>query len=225
MRYGQLANESEEYRKMRAELHEAEIALRDQRERVAELRRSLPIDTNVDDYLFHEGPSDLRIDGPISEVHLSELFEDPQKPLIIYQFMYGGAQKEPCPMCTMWIDGFNGIVHHLRQRANFAIVAQAETIDFCAWGRQRDWKNLRLVSSADTSFKTDLNFQDAEGNQFPGVSVIVRSSDGSLRHFYSASAIMKENEYRGLDLYTPVWSLLDLTPQGRGDWYPSLQYD
>ena len=51
------------------------------------------------------------------------------------------------------------------------------------------------------------------------------SEDGLLYHFYSASAIMAENEYRGLDLFTPVWNLLDLTPEGRGDWLPSVRYD
>ncbi|MEU5594306.1 hypothetical protein [Streptomyces sp. NPDC020298] len=29
---------------------------------------------------------------------------------------------------------------------------------------------------------------------------------------------------RGIDLLAPVWHLLDLTPQGRGEWYASLDY-
>ena len=29
---------------------------------------------------------------------------------------------------------------------------------------------------------------------------------------------------RGIDLLTPVDSMTDLTPQGRGDWYASLPY-
>jgi|TARA_B100000809_G_C15028854_1_gene491181 predicted dithiol-disulfide oxidoreductase (DUF899 family) len=41
MLYGELANESAAYRAARAELLQAEIALRDQREKVAELRRRL----------------------------------------------------------------------------------------------------------------------------------------------------------------------------------------
>jgi len=53
----------------------------------------------------------------------------------------------------------------------------------------------------------------------------MKMDDGTLRHFYSASAIMEENEYRGLGLFTPVWNLLDLTPDGRGDWFPGVQYD
>ena len=224
MLYGKLNSESGQYQKARAALFEAEMALRDQRERVAELRRALPLDTLVDDYLFHEGPSDLQLDSPISEIRLSELFEDPSKPLLIYQYMFGGAQKESCPMCAMWTDGFNAVAPHLKQRVNFAIIAQGEISEFRAWARSRSWNNLRIVSSAGSSFKTDLRFQNSKEEQLPGVSVFIKSGDGSLRHFYSASAIMKENEYRGLDLFSPVWNLLDITPEGRGDWLPSVKY-
>jgi predicted dithiol-disulfide oxidoreductase (DUF899 family) len=41
---------------LRDELLEAEIALKDQRERVAALRRKLPLDMEIKDYQFHEGP-------------------------------------------------------------------------------------------------------------------------------------------------------------------------
>ena len=118
---GRLETESAEYRRLRDELREAEIALKDQRERVAALRRKLPLDTEIQDYEFHEGPADPRKDGPFPMVRLSELFEDPRKPLVVYQYMFGGAQKRPCPSCTMWVDGFNGVAHHLRQTMNFAI--------------------------------------------------------------------------------------------------------
>jgi len=39
-----------------------------------------------------------------------------------------------------------------------------------------------------------------------------------------SESYMEENEYRGLDLLTPVWNFLDLTPEGRGDWSPGVQY-
>ena len=29
---------------------------------------------------------------------------------------------------------------------------------------------------------------------------------------------------RGIDLLTPVYNILDLTPQDRGNWYPKLDY-
>ncbi len=192
---------------------------------MAALRRKLPLDTEVQDYVLEEGPAELEKDGPVTKVRLSELFADPAKPLVVYQYMYGGAQKKPCPMCTLWIDGFNGVAHHLRQRVNFAIIAEVGIGDLRRWGRQRGWHGLRLASSAGSKFKTDLRFQDADGSQHPGVSVFVRSSDGSVKHFYSGSAIMREGVNRGIDLLSPVWNIFDLTPQGRGDWSAKLEYD
>jgi predicted dithiol-disulfide oxidoreductase (DUF899 family) len=32
-------------------------------------------------------------------------------------------------------------------------------------------------------------------------------------------------QQRGIDLLAPIWHFMDLTPQGRGDWYPNLSYD
>src|SRR6202521_873715 len=225
MRFGPLANESENYRKIREELFEAEVALRDQRERVAELRRQLPLDTSVKDYVFQEGPADLDQDGPITEVRLSELFTKPDEALVVYQYMFGGAQTKPCPMCTLWVDGFNGIGHHLQQRLNFAIVAQAGIGELRKWARSRDWRKVRLISSAGTDFKTDFHFSDAAGAQWPGVSAFSRLPDGSVKHFYSGSALMEDaNRTRGIDLLTPFWNILDLTPEGRKEWMPKLEY-
>jgi predicted dithiol-disulfide oxidoreductase (DUF899 family) len=31
-------------------------------------------------------------------------------------------------------------------------------------------------------------------------------------------------DQRGIDLLCATWHLLDLTPDGRGDWYASLDY-
>jgi predicted dithiol-disulfide oxidoreductase (DUF899 family) len=33
-----------------------------------------------------------------------------------------------------------------------------------------------------------------------------------------------EFKERGIDVLAPVWHLMDLTPQGRGEWYASLDY-
>ena len=225
MLYGELANESAAYRAARAELLQAEVALRDQREKVAALRRQLPLDTEVEDYLFHEGPRDLSEDGPIAEVHLSELFDKPDQPLVVYQFMYGVAQENPCTSCTMWTEGLDGVAHHLAQQVNLAVIAAADIGDWRAWGRERGWRRVRLVSSAGTSFKEDFKLQDEDGDQYPGVSVFVKKPDGALAHFYTASAILGKDEYRGIDLLSPVWNLLDLTPNGRQeDWYPDTKY-
>ena len=72
-----LPNESEEYRAARRRLLAAERNLREKRIRVAALRRELPPDTAVENYVFAEGPAELAVDGPARPATLKELFENP----------------------------------------------------------------------------------------------------------------------------------------------------
>jgi predicted dithiol-disulfide oxidoreductase (DUF899 family) len=221
-----LPNESDNYLSKREELRLAEIELMRQRERVAELRRSLPEGAIVQDYVFEEGPVDLDAgDSPTRTVRLSELFTGSDRSLVIYHFMYGKKQTRPCPMCTLFIDGLNGVAHHLAQNVDVAIVAAADPPALRKHGRTRGWDKLRLLSNGASTFKYDLGSEDREGNQDSTISVFSRDSDGTLRHFYSAHPSMADDiKERGLDLLTPVYNILDLTPQGRGDWYAELGY-
>jgi predicted dithiol-disulfide oxidoreductase (DUF899 family) len=221
-----LPNESAEYLSKREELRLAEIDLMRQRERVADLRRHLPEGAIVQDYMFEEGPADLDAgDAPIRTVRLSELFTSPDRSLVIYHFMYGKKQTSPCPMCTLWIDGLNGVAHHLAQNVDLAIVAAADPPALRKHGRTRGWDRLRLLSSGTNTFKYDLGSEDRVGDQDSTVSVFTQDSDGTLRHFYSAHPSMANDiRERGIDLLTPVYNILDLTPQGRGDWYAELGY-
>ena len=73
MTIGRLPNETPGYAKLRTELKEAEISLRDHRERVAELRRRLPLDTVVEtDHRFQSTDLGDETDE-IRECTLSEL--------------------------------------------------------------------------------------------------------------------------------------------------------
>ena len=211
-------DESEGCRTAREELRVAELELMDQIERVAMLRRQLPTDTVVDDYEL--------LDASTGEVRrLSELFTTPTRALVVYHFMYGKAQTEPCPLCTMWIDGYDAAARHLAQNIDFVVVAAADPDAINAHAQARGWSNLRLLGAGDSNFKYDLGSEDADGAQTELVSVFVCSADGSLRHVYSKGARMADDRReRGIDLLSPVWHLLDLTPDGRGDWYPSLEY-
>lgn len=209
-------NQSAEYVKRREQLLEAEIALKEQREKVAELRRGLPLEPVGEDYVFLEG------DPPV-ERRLSELFEDASKPLVLMHFMYGKKQESPCPMCTMWADGYDGAVRHLAQRVNFAVVVAGDLASFRSYANERSWKNVRLLSSAPSTLKADLGFEH-DGAQLPGVSVFTLGKDGAPRHFYSACAMMGGGHFRGMDLLSPVWNFFDLTPEGRGDFMPSKEY-
>src|SRR5690242_12011000 len=117
-----LPNESPEYLTSREELRLAEIELMRQRERVAELRRQLPKGATIQDYEFVEGPASLDDgDEPATSVRLSKLFTASDRSLVIYHFMFGKKQATACPMCTAWIDGFNGVAPHLAQNVDLGI--------------------------------------------------------------------------------------------------------
>jgi len=226
MKYTRLPDESADYVARREELRQAEVDLMRQQERVAELRRALPQGAPVNDYVFLEVPADLDAgDEPVREVRLSELFSATDRPLVVYQFMYGKLQTTACPMCTLWIDGYNGVANHIAQNVDFVIVAAADPATLRAYARERSWGNLRLLSAGDSTFKYDLGGEDKEGNQDSTMSVFTKDPNGHIRHFYTAHPQMADDiDERGIDLLSPVWNMLDLTPQGRGDWYPELRY-
>jgi predicted dithiol-disulfide oxidoreductase (DUF899 family) len=219
-------DEPAEYAKRREELRQAEVDLMHHREKVASLRRQLPEGTIVEDYEFLEGPRDLDDgDEPVTSVRLSELFTSPTRALVVQHVMYGKAQTSPCPMCTMWVDGLNAAAPHIAQNADYVIAAAADPPALRAHARKRGWTNIRLLSCGDNTFQYDFRAEDEQGNQDSTLSVFMLDPDGTPRHFYSAHPQMADDiGERGIDLLTPVYNLLDLTPHGRGDWYASLEY-
>lgn len=222
-----LDNEPQEYLLKREELRLAEIELRAQRERVAELRRNLPQGPAVQDYLFEEGPSSLGSgDTPIRKVRLSQLFTRPRRSVVLYQFMYGKKQTKPCPMCTALIDALNGVANHIAQNVDLAIVAAADPSALRSHARQRGWNRLRLLSAGSSTFKYDFGSEDKEGNQDSAISVFTRDDDGTVRHSYTGHPWLDADlNERGLDELVPIWNVMDLTRQGRGDFYAKLDYD
>ena len=96
---------------------------------------------------------------------------------------------------------------------------------FATYARSRGWRNLRILSSGDTSLKRDFGFEDEAGAQQPGASVFRLGADGRPRHFYSVCALMTPTQFRGMDLLSPFWNFLDLTPEGRGDFLPKRSYE
>jgi predicted dithiol-disulfide oxidoreductase (DUF899 family) len=219
-------DEPAEYAARREELRQAEVDLMRHREQVASLRRQLPPGVVVQDYEFLEGPRDLAAgDDPVTTVQLSELFTSPDRALVVQHVMYGKRQTSPCPMCTLWIDGLNGVVRHIEQNADFVVAAAADPVALRAHARNRGWGNVRLLSCGDNTFQYDFGAEDEAGEQDSTISVFRLGADGTPMHFYTTHPRLAEDiPERGIDLLSPVWHLLDLTPQGRGDWYGGLQF-
>ena len=218
MKIGKFKNDTEEFKLAREELRREEIALRDQVERVAAMRRELPPSGEVEDYNFKSCPEG-------KPVKMSALFKDAKMPLIVQHYMFGGAQSKPCPMCSLWVDGIHGISGHLAEVVNYAVIAEAEPDKLYQWFTSKGWDQLDYYSSDGTSFKSDFYFEDEEKEQYSGYSIFSRDNSGTITHRYSASAIMDDGEFRGMDLMSPLWNLLDLTPKGRAAFMPSLKYN
>jgi len=203
-----------DYATAREVLRDAELALVQQREAVAALRRVLPAGPVVDDYVFDAVLPNARA----GTVTLDSLVGD--RPLVVYHFMFGAAMAQACPGCSMWADGWNGVADHLDQNVDFALATLGTAEQNTELASERGWQDLRWLSAADNSFKLDLGSADADGNQWPFITVFERDSEG-VRLSYSGGAQILGDHWRGVDLLSPVWHLLDLTRQGRGDFMPS----
>lgn len=233
-------NESDSYRQARNALLEEEMELRRRMERVAAQRRALPKGGEIpEDYVF-EGKG---AKGRARRLKLSELFEPGKDTLAIYSFMFGPERAEPCPGCTHFLDGLDGAALHIGQRANLVVVAKSPLKRLQAFAKQRGWKNLRLLSTAGNNYDRDYfgdstaltegvrhqqEFKSGEEWDMPIMNVFRREPDGTIRHFWGTELLYVPaepgQEYRHHDLIDPLWTFLDFTPDGRGDFQPKLQY-
>jgi predicted dithiol-disulfide oxidoreductase (DUF899 family) len=216
-------NEDRRYRAARDALLHAEIDLRREVERVAALRRKLPLGGATDDFEFVEWTETGE-----RTVKLSELFGD-KHTLVIYSYMYGPEMKAACPSCTSILDSLDGAAPHITQRVALAVVAKSPIARIREFTDPRDWRNLRLLSSTNNSYNRDYHGETEDGAQRPILNVFVRSG-GAIRHSYATELLFAPTEKgqngRHVDMIWPLWNVFDYTPDGRGsDWYPKLTYD
>jgi predicted dithiol-disulfide oxidoreductase (DUF899 family) len=231
-------NETGEYRSARNALLAEEIALRKKIEAVAALRRALPMGGEVpEEYLFQRIDKNFRPE----KVQMSKLFGRHQT-LILYSFMYGPERDLPCPMCTHLLDSMNGAASHVTQRAALYVVAKSPIARLVAWARARGWAHLEFLSTAGNSYDADY-FGDT--SKLPGpirrawgvkegevrdetMFNVFRLDNGTVRHFWGSEltwAPMESGQHhRSGDAANALWGLLDMTPEGRGEFLPKLAY-
>lgn len=218
--------ESGDYRAARDDLLSKEIELRRQIEAVAAARRALPPGGALkEDYAFERVSAAGEAAG--GAVRLSELYEDGKPDLLVYSFMFA-PDATPCPSCSALLDGLDGAAPHIRQVANFAVVARAPADQVAAFAKQRGWRNLPLLSSANNTYNTDYFAESTDGGQMPVLNVFTRRN-GEIRHAYATELLFAPTEAgqdpRHMDIAWPVWGMTDFTPGGRRpDWRPGHDY-
>jgi predicted dithiol-disulfide oxidoreductase (DUF899 family) len=210
-------NESADYRRARQALLAEEIELRRHIERVAEQRRRLPPGGEVTKSYGFEGEG-----GPVS---FTDLFGS--KPtLIVYSYMFGPAREKPCPMCTSFMSTWEAKLPDVEQRVAFVFVARSPVERLIAAKQARGWTQHRIYSDVSGDYTRDyVSRDDAD---VPAYNVFTRR-DGTIRHFWASemggATADPGQDPRGAPDFDSLWTILDTTPEGRGNgWYPSLSY-
>lgn len=212
-------NESAEYRIAREALLTEEIELRRHIERVAQQRRALPPGGEVEKVYALRGEA-----GPAS---FADLFGG-KNTLVVYSYMFGPQRERPCPMCTSLLSAWDGEVPDILQRVALAVVARSPIERLVAFKRERGWRHLPLYQDVSGEFSRDYHALTENGGDDAAFNVFTRNG-GTIRHFWggemNGASADPGQDPRGAPDLMPLWTILDVTPEGRGtDWYPKLNY-
>lgn len=212
--------ESAAYREARRALLAEEIEFRRHMTRVTEQRRALPDGPVIEkDYRFRDA------DG--AEVGLLELFGD-KAALVSYFWMYGPQRERPCPMCTNWLGAVAGNAADIGQRVALKIFGRSPVERQLAFAEERGWRGLEFVQTVGDDYARDLGLLNEDGSENPALVVFKRDGD-QVRLFWASEMTLEMadpgQDPRDAPDVAALWSILDLTPGGRGtDWYPKLSY-
>jgi predicted dithiol-disulfide oxidoreductase (DUF899 family) len=141
-------------------------------------------------------------------VRLSELFGDKDSLFVIHNMGTG------CPYCTLWADGFNGVLSHLENRAAFVVTSPDAPQTQERFKAARGWR-FRMVSHRDTTFAADLGYKSDDG-WLPGVSVFAKRAGKVVR--------VSDTGLGPGDDFCSVWHFLELLPEGDAGWRPRFTY-
>jgi predicted dithiol-disulfide oxidoreductase (DUF899 family) len=212
--------ESADYAAARQALIAQEIELRRHMTRVAEQRRALPPGPVIEkDYRF--------IDETGFEIGLIDLF-GAHDTLVTYFWMYGPQRPRPCPMCTNLLGGLNGNAADIKQRAAVKVLGRSTVERQNLFALERGWRDLDFVQTVGDDYARDRGVLMDDGSEYPALVMFRRDGD-TVRLFWASEingemADPDQDPRDGPDI-APLWTVLDLTPEGRGvDWYPKLAY-
>jgi len=212
--------ESEEYRQARNALLAEEIEFRRHMTRLVEQRRALPPGPVIEkNYRFKDANGE--------ELGLIDLFGD-KDTLVAYFWMFGPQRERPCPMCTNWLGAVEGNAADIKQRVALKILGRSPVARQLAFAQERGWTDLDFVQTVGDDYATDVGALPGDGQEW--ASLIVFRKDGDKVRLFWSSGMDFEMADPGQDPrdapdIASLWSILDLTPEGRGtDWYPKLSY-
>ena len=142
------------------------------------------------------------------ETDLLSLFGDHDTLLVIHNMGQG------CRYCTLWADGFNGLVPHLESALALVLVSKDSPELQRQFANSRGWR-FRLASHGGGDYIREQTVLPGEDNM-PGAVVYER--EGNIIRRKNACV------FGPGDLYCAMWSLLGLAGIGVADWTPQFNY-
>lgn len=186
---------------LQVQIAEMEKSIQEQKKKLTVLRQKLPPE-KVAHYAFstHDG----------NTIELSDMFGRNDDLIIVHNM------GKACPYCTLWADGFTGVVKHLEDRAGFAVISKDDPKTQKEFYDSRGW-NFKMYSSHDSTFNEDMKMEAEDGKQWPGISAFHKEKDGTI---YRTGFT-----YFGPgDDFSAIWHMFDLLKDGPDGWAPKYRY-
>ena len=142
------------------------------------------------------------------EVTLLELFGGRERLLAIHNMGQG------CRYCTLWADGFNGLLSHLESVMSVVLLSRDPPRFQRDFANSRHWR-FRLASHGGGDYIREQTVMEGADNM-PGAVVYERSGD---RAFRRSRAVFGPG-----DPYCSQWHLLALAGIDEGEWTPQYRY-
>ena len=139
---------------------------------------------------------------------LRDLFGDRERLLVIHNMGQG------CRYCTLWADGFNGLLPHLESVLAVVLASKDSPETQRRFAASRGWR-FRMVSHGGGAYIREQGvFGEAEN--YPGAVLYERDGE----------RIRRKNAcvFGPGDLYCAVWPLLGLAGLGSEDFTPQYRY-
>ncbi len=142
------------------------------------------------------------------EVSLRDLFGEREQLLVIHNMGQG------CRYCTLWADGFNGLLPHLEDALSVVLVSKDPPAVQRSFANSRGWR-FRLVSHGGGDYIREQTVMSGEDN-CPGAVVYERAGDD----------IYRKNDcvFGPGDLYCSLWSLIGMAGFDASSWTPQYRY-
>lgn len=119
-----------------------------------------------------------------------------------------------CRYCTLWADGFNGLLPHLESALSVALLSKDPPETQRRFANARGWR-FQLASHGGGVYIREQSVMAGDDN-YPGAVVYQRKKD----------AILRKNAcvFGPGDIYCAMWTLLGLAGLGEEDWTPQFSY-